>query len=932
MGGYLGPATMQGVEGLLSSLVGGIDHGLVLVDADLRLVVANDPWRKMMHLDEDCARPGQSWIAIAEHRLRRDLQAGTERGALDLRLTEVRERARNSLSSHLSYRLHLSDGAVIEAQSHPVVLPDGGAWQAGPGFVRTFSDVTRLLNKETALTLSCDRYELALQSLNEGVFDWDIGSNTIFFSQRLRDLFSLPAAYLRPEDWSRRILADDLPLYRETHRAHLKGQTDRFICEYRMRSGDDRIVWVRQHGIAQRDAMGRAMRFTGSVSDVTEYRQATEDLQRSEERYAVAMQALNEGVYEWRVKEGQVLVSPRLRELFGLPCERLASDDWVERVHPADRTRFLAAQRTLLTGQVTRLEMEYRLRGDSPQSSGDPWRWVLHRGIAIRDDTGRVDRVIGSAGDVTDRKVAEQALQASQQDLARERELLMATLENMDQGIFMATGQGRLVAYNHRLCLMLGLQEGDLFLGISLDELYQRLRQKASATFPADEATRTSFVGAATGETVNRCEVRLLSGQVLEARTVPLADGSFVRTYTDVTAQKIAESRIRDLLERIPLPLVVTAMADNRILYANESAQESFSVHIGQSSVKTAYVDPADRDRMVARLQEQGSVRGFETRLINAEGREEWAMLSASRLVYDGQVAILVATTVITERKTLEQDLQAAKIRAEKALKDLQDTQQILIEAEKMASLGGLVAGVAHEINTPVGITLTTASHLQEKVVMLRRSFAAGTIRKADFAGFLDVAETACDLLLSNCTRAANLIQSFKQVAVDQASEEWRSFDLAGYIDEVLLSLGPKLKRTGHRIDVSCPADILMASFPGPLSQVLTNLVMNALHHGFRETDQGLIRIGVSLPSEDGMIRLCFADNGIGIPAENLKRIFDPFFTTRRGQGGSGLGLNIVYNLMTQSLRGSIRVDSTVGQGTTFALCFPQCLPRPEAG
>lgn len=273
------------------------------------------------------------------------------------------------------------------------------------------------------------------------------------------------------------------------------------------------------------------------------------------------------------------------------------------------------------------------------------------------------------------------------------------------------------------------------------------------------------------------------------------------------------------------------------------------------------------------------------------------------------------------------------KEKAQDAYRRLVQTQQTLVESEKLASLGGLVAGVAHEINTPVGISLTTASHLASITQQLRQELENGAIKKSDFQNYLHAAQESCDLILSNAERAANLIHSFKQVAVDQTSEARRDFQLRDYLQEIITSLKPKFKRTLIEIRIDCEQDLLMDSYPGALSQVITNLLMNALTHAFDEGQAGIIDIAANC-HENGFVALSIKDNGKGIPPENMGKIFQPFFTTRRGSGGSGLGLHIVYNIVRQRLGGSIDVASELGQGTTFSITMPSIAPEiiPKEG
>jgi signal transduction histidine kinase len=267
-------------------------------------------------------------------------------------------------------------------------------------------------------------------------------------------------------------------------------------------------------------------------------------------------------------------------------------------------------------------------------------------------------------------------------------------------------------------------------------------------------------------------------------------------------------------------------------------------------------------------------------------------------------------------------ELDQARIEAEDALAEIQQARRRLVDAEQMAALGSLVAGVAHEINTPVGTALTAATLLEDQTRKLRAVVADGAMKRADFTRYLDLASDTTRLMLSNIHRAAGLIQSFKQVAVDQTSAERRRFDLADYLREVVTSLSPQLHKASVKVEVICANGIEMDSFPGALSQVVTNLVMNALLHAFEGVDPKLVRIEGSPAAEDA-ITLIFTDNGCGIPEENLARIFEPFFTTKRGAGGTGLGLHIVYSIVTQQLGGTLAVESTVGEGTVFSVALP---------
>lgn len=262
-----------------------------------------------------------------------------------------------------------------------------------------------------------------------------------------------------------------------------------------------------------------------------------------------------------------------------------------------------------------------------------------------------------------------------------------------------------------------------------------------------------------------------------------------------------------------------------------------------------------------------------------------------------------------------------ANLELQTTLVRLKETQTQLIQSEKLASLGGLVAGVAHEINTPVGVSVTAASTLHAGASELQRSYKEGGLKRSELEEFIGLASESTQIILRNLHRAADLIHSFKQVAVDQSSGESRRFHLKAYIEEVLMSLRPKLKNTIEWITVDCPEDLSIESYPGALAQILTNFVSNSLLHAYTPGQMGRLIIAVTTEQEQVVLR--YRDDGCGIPAEGLKRIFDPFFTTKRGSGGSGLGMHIVFNLVTQVLHGTIQVNSEPGAGAEFVITFP---------
>lgn len=257
----------------------------------------------------------------------------------------------------------------------------------------------------------------------------------------------------------------------------------------------------------------------------------------------------------------------------------------------------------------------------------------------------------------------------------------------------------------------------------------------------------------------------------------------------------------------------------------------------------------------------------------------------------------------------------------QEALQTLRNTQKQLVESEKMVALGSLVAGVSHEINTPLGIGVTASSYLGEKTKTILELYENQKLKRSDLENYLKNMQETSSIIETNLTRASELVKSFKQVAVDRSNEGRRTFWIKAYLEDVLVSLSPRLKKTRHRITIEGDDDLQIHSDPGAISQVFTNLIMNSLIHAFREDEQGEIKI--LLQRNHDHLNILYSDNGKGMVPNVMERIFDPFFTTNRGGGGTGLGMHIVYNLVTQSLDGIIQCESTPGVGTKFTISIP---------
>ncbi|OQW92164.1 MAG: hypothetical protein BWK79_15260, partial [Beggiatoa sp. IS2] len=326
-------------------------------------------------------------------------------------------------------------------------------------------------------------------------------------------------------------------------------------------------------------------------------------------------------------------------------------------------------------------------------------------------------------------------------------------------------------------------------------------------------------------------------------------------------------------------------------------------------------------------LREDGTSFDAEISLNHVEIRERVYVQVIIRDVSERKQAEATKICLIQEQEEKQaavrysQEIAAKNTELASTLQQLKETQHQLVESEKMAALGNLVAGVAHEINTPVGIGVTAATQLDDLTIEFATLYKDGKMSRPDLEHYLNVAHQTSTLILKNLIRAAELTQSFKQVAVDQTSEQQRTLVLQQYINEVLVSLRPQLKNTGYQVTVNCEETITCTTYPGAFSQILTNLIMNSLQHGFQGRSEGQITLTV-IP-QASQVTLHYRDDGNGIAPDVIGKIFEPFFTTNRQSGGTGLGLHIVYNLVTHKLNGTIHCESELGKGVDFILTLP---------
>ena len=448
------------------------------------------------------------------------------------------------------------------------------------------------------------------------------------------------------------------------------------------------------------------------------------------------------------------------------------------------------------------------------------------------------------------------------------------------------------------------------------------------ATLIRDEETRPEYLTGTlldiTRAKASEQEIRDLNQSLelrVELRTAQLRNEVSNRKR-EQEAREASEGQMRAILDTAA-DAIVTIDDHGAIQSFNRAAESIFqytATDVIGENVSMLMPDEfaVHHDGYLAKYNEtrEAQIIGVTRELIGkrCDGHQFPMELSVSETRSAEHVTFTGIVRDISARKLAQDELR-------QTVKALRETQDTLVESEKMASLGGLVAGVAHEINTPVGVGMTASSHLSDSTESFLKLYREGGMTRGDLETFLQVTDESSRIIVSNLHRAADLIRSFKQVAVDQSDDAIRRIDLKEYIEEVMLSLRPKFKKGDIKVQVDVPPDILLETQPGAISQVLTNLVVNSLTHGFDEGAEGTISI-VARTSDD-KITLTYQDDGKGMSEDIRARIFEPFFTTARGTGGSGLGLHLLYNLVSQSLRGRVTCISAPNEGARFEIEFP---------
>lgn len=601
------------------------------------------------------------------------------------------------------------------------------------------------------------------------------------------------------------------------------------------------------------------------------------------------------------------------------------------------------------------------------------WTYVRKDGVhidvllsvtALVDPTGEIGGFLGMAVDLTEKKKQQKSLGVALRQKADQMQFLNAMLEALPIPVFYKDRAGRYLGANQAYLKFLGVALEN-FVGKTVEEIappklaavYRAADESLFAT-PDKIQTYESKVVVADGIVKNVIFQKATycdSQHAIAGLIGSIQDISELR-HAEL-AWRDSEGQLKQVMEDSPLPVFVVNDQQKVVLW-NPACEQVLGIKaedmLGTSDPWRAFY-PSPRPVLANLIVAGGDeeiVRGyygencrrspFNPAAFESEGffpdmgtqGGRWLYFSASPLRNaEGKVIGAVETLIdITERKLaeaearklteeLEDRVQARTAELAQANTDLKRAMKQLAHAEKLAALGNLVAGVAHELNTPIGNMLTVATSLSGRVVEFSSIAESGQLRRSGLDEFVRTSQEAASMIERNAGRASELITTFKQVAVDQTSARRRSFDLAELVRDVHATLLPQLRHTEHRLLIDVPPGIQMDSYPGPLDQVLLNLVNNALLHAFGDGEMGSMYIKARQKKKT--VELEFGDNGVGMSELIAARAFEPFFTTRLGSGGTGLGLYLVYNLVTAALDGEITMHSKQAEGTSFLLKLP---------
>jgi PAS domain S-box-containing protein len=832
-------------------------------------------------------------------------------------------------------------------------------------------DLVQAQRLERSLRETEERYALFSEAVAEGIYDWNIEQNSLFVSPRLMEIFSFKGAGLTSKDWYERVHPDDMESYRTALRDCFKQRSPKLECQYRIRAADGNYHWVEDHGLPSRNDAGRTIRLVGTVSDISRRRQMEQALLDSERRYALAMQAVNEGVYDWNVATDEIYYSPSVYNALGLKPEELRSrTDWLDHIHPDDLTAFKQSVTAHLKGETDRLTCEYRYR--HPDGT---WHWARQHGLALRDQSARAYRMAGSTGDITLEK-----------DLAQQKDTvfqeLSAVLDTIDYGVLFMGPDLRAKIINRAFRQMWGIS--DEFIRVTrptMSDLINYNRHNNVYDVPEAEfddyvARRVETVHSGTTST---SEMRRLDGRIIKYQVVALPDGGRMLTYFDITDIKRNEEQARKARDAAENALTQNTRLVNELRQRTADLTESLEQQTAAAEILASIsgsmtdtkpmFDAIVRNLLrlfatrfaVVQLLQDGMVHmpvadgepGFE-RLTDRYPRPldnhtvgGRAMLSkqvvqcapvldnpatpeaTAQFARDFGFNSVIFAPMIREGKVIGaigtarrdpipfDDKQAAliKVFADQAVIAIENQRLFDEIQEKSHQLeiasqhkSQFLANMSHELRTPLNAILGYTELMADGAYGEPSEKMLGVLKRLEANG-RHLLGLINDVLDLSKIEAGQLVLELSEYSVQ---------DIAQTVRSTLEPLATD-KKLAFKVEVT--PDLPPGRGDGRrLTQVLINLVGNAI----KFTDAG--EVVIKAEANNGSFHLSVRDTGPGISAADQAKLFQEFQQAdnaiTRKKGGTGLGLAISKRIVEMH-RGKIWVESQVGQGSTFSLTLP---------
>ncbi|WP_193188892.1 PAS domain-containing sensor histidine kinase [Nisaea sediminum] len=828
--------------------------------------------------------------------------------------------------AELRYGRDRTDCKHVRLQFEPVISSDGSV---GSLFT-VHQDITEHRSAEKALVRAQElgrmghwrRYETGEEPY------WSDTLLEIFGVKELRDRGELPQRFA-----SRLIHPDDRPDYIALRDAAARAGQD-YEAVVRVTRPDGKMVWVEIRGHPIVDSEGNLFGTLGTVQDVTTFKQLEQEILQRDQWFKRAQRLGGLGHWAFDPEERRIYFSEQSQITFGCPgSEYLTFREAIDRIHPDDHVVFERMREKVAKGEPG-FEFELRVI----RKGGSMAHLRISAEFDFADD-GRLKRTFGVMSDVTRLVEAEAA--------RRDAEAVMTDIfENADSGILVRDLSGRFIRVNTRAAIQLGLRMDDI-LGHTVDEVLAQSDRMESAKQLNDAALRVtatrgsvtydySFVPKAGGPST---QIRVVNfaisgrdGAILAIASMRYDITEFVQAQTALkglneSLEQTIRTRTKELRESEERFRNIASAsadwlweldADLKMVWCSENffeiTERKAEEYLGKPllslvSDQERFVDQREAwDSFEEKVGSRSPVRGLEIERQYPSGNRT-IRINAKPIWIDGVFAgYQGSTTDITE---------------------LKQAQNRLIETERLASLGGLVAGISHEINTPVGASYTVVTKLTRSLLELSTAYETRSISQSLFARVMTELQEGLGIIQRGLERTSELISHFKQVAVDQTSHKRRSFELADLTRDIVATMEATISGRDIAIVASVPEGIELDSYPGPLGQVMINLIQNSVLHAF-DQDVGISsRIDVTASLEDaGSLSLTVSDNGKGMSAKVVRRVFEPFFTTRFGSGGSGLGMHLVYSIVHTVLGGDVSVSSEPGKGTKVVISIPLVAPE----